>query len=238
MMPRLLHLILFIFFVAIQTSTAQSIIGFWEVKSVSVGDKNMTPVAKWTRIHQDGSYQSGNGGIQNSEGTWTFNKRTQFFLPLETNGLKDVYGGFKVRFLKDQMLWEREEDGEIVIVKLERIEKLPKSPADMLVGLWDLKEISENGQTKTSALDPNNKYYIFIRWDRIYVERTPQGNRETGYWYINAHHPEITLMSHGESKKVETWKIGVTDKELKMEGISDSNKGTKITYERLHEFPN
>ncbi len=40
---------------------AQSVAGFWEIKEVKVGRKLMTPVARWTRINKDGSYQSGNG---------------------------------------------------------------------------------------------------------------------------------------------------------------------------------
>jgi hypothetical protein len=202
-----------------------------------VGKEIKTPVAKWTKLHKNGSYQSGNGGIQNSEGTWSFDKKDKFFLPAETNGIKEPYGGFKVTFVKDRMLWQREEDGDVVIVKWERIEKLPKSPADLLVGLWDLKEITKNGTSEKSTFDPNDTHYIFIRWDRIYVERTPLGDRASGYWHINAHRPEITLISHGQGKTTESWKIDVTDKELKMEGISDSNKGTKIVYERIHEFP-
>jgi hypothetical protein len=72
---------------------------------------------------------------------------------------------------KDQMIWEREEDGLQVIVKLERTKALPKSTADILVGLWNLKEVLRNGQSEKSIFDPESKHYIFIRWDRIYVER-------------------------------------------------------------------
>jgi hypothetical protein len=237
MLKATLSLILITFLIHIQLSKAQSVVGFWEAKEVMVGKEIKTPVAKWTKIHKDGSYQSGNGGIQNSEGTWSFDKKDKFFLPAETNGIKEPYGGFKVTFVKEQMLWQREEDGDVVIVKWERVEKLPKSPADLLVGLWDLKEITKNGTSEKSLFDPNDLHYIFIRWDRIYVERTPQGDRASGYWHINAHHPEITLISHNQGKTIEKWRIEVTDQELKMEGMSDSNKGTKIVYERIHEFP-
>jgi len=230
-------LLLVLLLICIQLSHAQSIVGFWEVKEVMVGSEIKTPVAKWTKINKDGSYQSGNGGIQNSEGTWSYDKKTKFFLPVETNGIKDVYGGFKVAFRKEQMTWERDEDGEIVIVKLERTIKLPKSPADLLVGIWDLKEIVKNNSSKTLSFDPENKHYIFIRWDRIYVERTPQGQRATGYWHIDAHRPEVTFLSDSQGKANERWTVDVNETQLKMVGISDSNKGTEMVYIRIHEFP-
>lgn len=236
MRKTLLTIILFLFNL-LSIVNAQSIVGFWEVKEVTVAGKITTPVAKWTKINTDGSYQSGNGGIQNSEGTWSFDEKNKIFLPVETKGIKEPYGGFKVTYQEALMIWERQEDGDRVVVKLERTNKFPKSHADMLVGLWDLKEIVKNGRSQTSTFDPDNKYYIFIRWDRVYVERNTAGQKVFGYWHINAHRPELTFLPHSEEKKDESWTITVNAEELKMEGISDSNKGTLIVYSRLYEFP-
>jgi hypothetical protein len=36
-------------------SLAQSIVGFWEVKEVKVGPEIKTPVAKWTKVNEDGT---------------------------------------------------------------------------------------------------------------------------------------------------------------------------------------
>ena len=63
------------------TVYAQDIVGFWEIKEVIVGGKIMTPVAKWSKINKDGSYQSGNGWLQNSEGTWKFDKKNNLYSP-------------------------------------------------------------------------------------------------------------------------------------------------------------
>ena len=62
------------------TLYAQSITGFWEFKEVTVGSKNMTPVAKWTKIYKDGTYQSGNRWTQNPIGTYIYDKQRTVLL--------------------------------------------------------------------------------------------------------------------------------------------------------------
>lgn len=58
---------LFIFLLVLSVSnTAQSITGLWEVTNVSVGSKQMTPIAKLMRINKDNTPRSGNGCLQNS----------------------------------------------------------------------------------------------------------------------------------------------------------------------------
>ncbi len=143
-------------------ASAQSVTGFWEIKEVKVGGKLMTPVARWTRINEDGSYQSGNGWQQNSEGTWKYDSNSHFFIPEETKGIKEPYGGFQVSFKEGNMIWQREEEGMPVTVTLVPIRKLPKSTADKIVGLWDLNDALQNGISIKSDFDPEDKYYIFI----------------------------------------------------------------------------
>lgn len=217
--------------------SAQSIAGFWEVSKVQVGGQTMTPVSKWTKINKDGTYQSGNGWLQNAEGTWTYDKLKKLFTPSETNGIKDEFGPFTVELNDDTMTWLREEEGMIVTVSLKKITKKPKATADLLVGLWDLTAVSKDGTATLETFDPDNMYYIFIRWDRLYMERTTEGTRTSGYWHIHGHKPEVTLLSHDKNKQAETWHVEVAEKELKMTGISDSNKGVEMTFIRLNEFP-
>eukprot|EP00764_Aduncisulcus_paluster_P005227 gnl/Carplike_NY0171/1877_a2546_676.p1 GENE.gnl/Carplike_NY0171/1877_a2546_676~~gnl/Carplike_NY0171/1877_a2546_676.p1 ORF type:complete len:236 (+),score=-9.57 gnl/Carplike_NY0171/1877_a2546_676:30-737(+) len=219
-------------------SLAQAVVGFWEIKEVKVGDETMTPIARWTRINKDGSYQSGNGWQQNSEGTWKYNSNSHSFLPDETNGIKEPYGAFQVSFDGKNMIWHREEDGMPVKVTLVPIEKLPKSTADKIVGLWDLTQFLQDDSSIKNNFAPKDKYYIFIRWDKIYVKGTPEGKRVTGYWHINAHRPEVTFLSHEQGKNPESWQIEVTDNELKLTGISDSNKNKELLFQRINEFPN
>ena len=216
---------------------AQSVTGFWKVTQVTVGDEVMTPVAKWFKINENGTYQAGNGWLQNGVGIWTYHQQDQSFLPEETNGIKEEFGAFTVSFSDNEMVWKREEEGMPVIVTLKKITQMPQSTADKLVGLWDLTKAYQGDQNITTSFDPNHQHYLFIRWDRVYVERTPEGARTTGYWHINGHRPEMTLLSDDENREDKSWEVLVTDTTLTMIGISEANQETKLIYHRIHEFP-
>lgn len=236
-MIKKITLTLLLLFIQYTISYSQEVIGLWEIKKVEVGDKIVTPISKWTKINADGSYQSGNGWVQNSEGKWNYDENGKSFSPKETNGIKDMFGEFAVDFKGGKMLWQRDENGEKVKVTLGRIQKMPKSTADMMVGLWDVTEITEDNISIMKSFDPKNKHYLFIRWDRVYVERTPSGDKSSGYWHINGHNPEITLISHSNDKAQERWIVSVSDTEMYLIGHSDTNKNRKITYARINEFP-
>ena len=135
------------------------------------------------------------------------------------------------------MNWQRKEEGRFVTVTFKPISQLPKATADRMTGLWALTAVVTEGENVTAAFDPDDQHYVFFRWDRIYVERTPEGKRATGYWHINGHRPEVTMLSHQQGKPVENWKVSVTETELSMSGNSDTNKGTKRIYHRIHQFP-
>jgi hypothetical protein len=198
----------------------------------------MTPVAKWTHIKADGTYESGNGWLKNSEGTWTYDEAGQSFLPKETNGLIDLYGAFKVGFEGKKMKWMRTEEGQEVTITLARIHEIPKSPADKVQGLWGLDQAMDNGKDFTQTYDPHNKRYLFLRWDRMYMQRTADGTRQSGYWQMNAHKPEMTYISREGEQNPVSWKVSfMNNKKMTLTGISDSNKGLTLIYNRLNSFP-
>jgi hypothetical protein len=116
------------------------------------------------------------------------------------------------------------------------IEELPMSPADYLEGIWGLVEISENGQSIINDFDKENQHKLFIRWDRIYINFSPEGKRVTGYWHIHGRKPEITLLPHQEGIEPESWKIEVDEQKLLMTGISDGNKTIERKYVRRNTF--
>ena len=124
-----------------------------------------------------------------------------------------------------------------VVVTLENITAPPMSTADQLHGLWDLQDVINEGKSIISTFDKDNRYYLFMRWDRIYVKRNGKGEKLSGYWHIDGHHPEITLLSHRPDTQPESWKVEVDDENLKLTGISDSNKGLIMTFKKLHTFP-
>jgi len=214
----------------------EEITGFWEVERVDVGEKNMTPVAKWTKINSDGTYQSGNGWLQSSQGKWNYDAKNHMFTATDSLDVFDEFGGFSVSFDNEKMVWEREEEGMPVKVTLRPVEKLPMSPADYLKGIWDLVEITENKQSVMDDFDKDNKHKLFIRWDRIYINFSPEGKKLTGYWHIHGHKPEVTFLPHQEDAKPESWRIEVNKKELLMTGLSESNRTIERKYVRRNTF--
>jgi len=214
----------------------ETVIGFWEVEVVEVGEENMTPVAKWFKINTDGTYQGGNGWLQNGQGNWNYDAKNKIYSSTDSLDIADEFGGFSVSFHNEKMMWEREEEGMHVKVTLLPIEKLPMAPADYLEGIWDLVEITENAQSILNDFDKENKHKLFIRWDRIYIHFSSEGKKLTGYWHIHGHKPEITLLPHQEDGKPESWRIEVNKKELLMMGISDSNRTIQRKYVRRKTF--
>ncbi|WP_375585261.1 hypothetical protein [Cyclobacterium xiamenense] len=214
----------------------ERMLGLWSVEKVTVGEENMTPVAKWTRINADGTYQVGNGWLQNGSGRWKYDAENNRYSATDPLALADEFGGFSVSFHGTNMRWQRAEEGMQVEVSLVPIEELPRSPADYLKGIWELVEITENETSILGDFDPENTHKLFIRWDRIYLNFTPEGNRWTGYWHIHGHKPEVTLLPHQENGTVESWRVTVNEKELRMTGISDSNQTIKRHYVRRNTF--
>lgn len=213
---------------------SQSAVGLWEAVKVTVGEKNMTPVGKWTRINKDGTYQSGNGWQQNSEGTWSFDPGTAIYQSLETNGLVDAYGGFKVDFENGNMIWRRAEDGLPVVVTWRPIATIPRAPADLIVGVWE----RDSASTRTPSTDPGaTKRFVFIRWDRVYVAWDKDPEKKYGYWFINAHRPELTFISMSGSHAPDVWQVKVTDETLALTGMSEGNKGSVLSFRRIHHLP-
>ena len=220
------------------TSNAQKekMTGLWEVEKVTVGKEIMTPVAKWFRINADGTYQAGNGWLQNGSGHWNYDAKNNLYTAADPLGMTDEYGGFTVSFDETKMLWQREEEGMQVTVTLKPIEKLPMSPADYLKGVWELVEITDNGVSILDDFDEENQHKLFIRWDRIYINFSPEGEKLTGYWHIHGHKPEITLLPHQENGTVESWRVEVNENELIMTGISESNRDIQRKYVRRNTF--
>jgi hypothetical protein len=233
-MRKILLLSLALFLLLIQ-SHAQSVSGFWVVNKVSVGDRSMTPVAKWFKNNKDGTFQSGNGWTQNSVGTWTYDKETKEFIPTNTNGLKDEYGPFQVSFSGDNMIWERQEDGMKVVVTLSEINEMPIAPADQIVGLWSLSNVKKMEEDASTGVDPDGNPYLFIRPDRLYRIRNADATFDNGYWHMDGHNPEFHLINHNREKAVQIFTISFRGNQLFMK--QKEGDQLELRYNRINEFP-
>jgi len=211
--------------------------GLWVVNKVQVGDQEMTPVAKWVKLEADGTQFSGNGWLQHTTGDWKLNTYTSELSFISNPGPADEFGAFKIQYDDQKMTWEREEEGQKVVVTLKRAAELPQSPADQIQGLWDLEKVIQKEQDITNNYDPNNKAYLFIRWDRLYIERTAEATRNTGFWYIDLHHPELQLISHNKSKEYKKWRISFDDSKMTWVGLDEDNKDLILIYSRINTFP-
>ena len=84
--------------------------GFWEIEEVRVGAEIMTPIAKWTRVNTDGTYETGNGWSQSSRGQWFYDDNSKSLRLQETEGMQiqDQHESFQLRFEANKMRGERE----------------------------------------------------------------------------------------------------------------------------------
>lgn len=203
--------------------------GLWLVEQVVVGNETMTPVAKWFRIEPDGTYQAGNGWLQNNRGTWSYNADKNLYTAEDTLDVADEMGGFEVHFQDEKMVWKRQEEGVQVSVILRHIEALPMAPADLFKGMWELVAATDNEES-TEAKYPHK---LHIRWDRIYRSIDPEGKRTSGYWHMHGHKAEVTLLPRATGESPTTWHLEVNEKELVMKGISANNQGVVKTYRRV-----
>lgn len=225
----LLVVLMFGLFLNFAKAQKEKVVGLWEVKSVSVGDKIKTPVAKWMDINEGGNYKSGNGWLQSSVGSWKYDEVKNEFFTFDSLGIFDSFGGFVVRFESDKMIWNRVEEGMNVEVVLKPIEKLPMSPSDFLLGLW---EIESSDTIVNHELGIGQK--IYLNWEREYTLFSTEGKRTKGFWHLNGHQPILTLISRKGTFSV--FQIEVDDKFLKLVGLSSENNGIIYRYKRKNNF--
>jgi len=229
-----------IFAIGIMVASGQAVAqvdGLWVVKSVLVGAEDKTPVARWFRF-ENGKQYSGNGWQRHSAGTYTLNKKTSELTMKTENEPDDGFGAFKVVRKGTEMTWTRKEEGVLVKVQLELAADLPRSITDQVKGLWDLVSATRSGADITRQTDPDRIQFLFIRWDRIYVKQLKQDEQVQGYWFMNAHRPELKLFSQNNEQDSETWDVSFDGDKLVLTGVSESVKDVVLVYSRMTDFPN
>jgi hypothetical protein len=210
--------------------------GFWLVTKVTVGGKELTPVARWFKL-TTGKQVSGNGWVQHSFGTYKFDPKKSEVTFITTNEPDDEFGAFKVERKGPLMTWSRTEEGEAVIVELKPITELPMSPSDVAKGLWILESAVERDVNITKQYDPDHKHFLFIRWDRQYVRQINAHERISGYWFFDAHRPEVTFISENREQEDEKWAVTIEGQKMTMKGSSENVQSMVLTYVRATDFP-
>ncbi|MGB3182095.1 MAG: hypothetical protein WBB45_11945 [Cyclobacteriaceae bacterium] len=222
-------------FLLIPGVEAQDLTGLWTVESVLVDGQEVTPTGKWFKLNEDSTYSSGNGWLQSSEGTYRFDHADSTFTPAEKHGLDENSQPFRVDFEGEDMIWKRREHDMNVRIRLARASDLPKTPADKLNGLWILPDTTSAASDSTTQ---DKVLYYYFRWDRIYTGRMKDGEAFRGYWHMNGHRPELTLLPHREGEQPHSWTVSFQDEDkLIMTSQSEDNDGLSITLIRANKFP-
>lgn len=212
---------------------SQYIEGLWVVKTVKVGNEEMTPNARWMRFNNDNTQQSGNGWYQHSIGSWNLDEKTQQLSINNTNGLLDKNEPFKIYFENENMIWERTEEGQEITVVLEKSNDLPTTNGDKIMGLWRLEESTGNGVFFEKF--NKNPESLFLRWDKKFVLKSDYESIH-GVYNVHGHKPEVEFIPYGESFERSFWKFNV-DKDQITFTLLNSDSLVQGKFVRIHEFP-
>lgn len=210
--------------------------GLWVVKSVMVGEKKMTPNARWTRFHADQSQESGNGRFQHSYGSWQLNQNTNELFIINTNGLEDSNPPFMMTLRANEMIWERIEEGQQIKVLLERSAQLPETYGDKILGLWQLEKATGNGPYFMESDTNENNEYLFIRWDKRFVIGTTKG-KVHGVYNVHGHKPELELIPYSTPLKRDFWRFEFAENLITLKLLNSDSLVTR-QFKRVHKFPN
>lgn len=213
--------------------------GLWQVEKVMVEDQVMTPDARWTRFDSSGNYYSGNGGYQHSRGKYRIDTIHHWVEMKEYQGIEEPFGPFAFRIYGDTLVLERMEEEALVHVVMLRVKELPMANADKVIGLWGIKAMTKEGKDVSAEFLPLEMNSIFLRWDRVYQQRWPNGSIISGYYQMNAHRPVLSIVSaHEDYVQVRKWRIEfIGDSEMKLYGYDKENEGVVMHLYRLTQFP-
>ncbi len=174
------------------TPSSAQIQGLWGVDKVAVGEQEMTPTAKWFELKETGRCLGGSGGIINSRTSYDWDETTLELTFTDDISGVDEFGAFTVEYSNSGMIWQREENGQLVSVYLSRIVERPLAAWDKIAGMWTL-DLEDLPGEEQSALPFEN---LFFRWDHIViVNRRIEGkDAQRGIWQIDGHRSSLWLV--------------------------------------------
>ncbi|MFK7757678.1 MAG: hypothetical protein AB8B53_12180 [Flavobacteriales bacterium] len=223
--------LLFISFILIQCGQKPSIEGLWVVKSVTAGEENLTPNARWMRFNSDLTQESGNGWLQHSVGTYAL--KNHELTVINTNGIVDQSDPFKIDVSGSEMTWKRMEEGRPIEVNLVKAFQLPLTYSNQMLGLWGLEESVGNGNYFSDKVQPTD--YLFFHWDHRFTIESERG-RVRGVYNVNGHRPEVELIPYGAENPREFWEIDLEENRITLNLLNTDSVKTRV-FKRIHEFP-
>jgi len=226
--------IIILFCVVIGFASCQkqaSLEGMWLVEKVSMGDQSMTPIARWMHFKTNNTQVSGNGWLQHSYGTWSL-ENNQLFVE-DTNGITDNPDPFSVEIQENTMIWTRVEDEQEVKVSLKRIEELPQSSGNKLIGLWKLTSFVSDGNDMTVVINPDGKSMLHLRWDNTYVRHNMPQGKKYGIYKIHGHKPEIQLVNYGNEPQFSFWTFSFDEDQLT---LTSADSKSVMKFERINQY--
>ena len=238
MRTTIIKISLFVFLITLISSCENQkketgVLGLWLVEKVEVGENSMTPISKWTRFNSDSTQTSGNGWLQHSSGNWSL--KDNRLEVTDKNGIIDSAEPFTIEVKENTMTWKRNEEGQEVIVYLKRINELPQSEGNKLIGLWKLTKAVDNGNDITVMVNPNGKSMMNLRWDNMYVQYNMPKGKQFGVYKIHGHKPEIQLVNYGNESKFSFWNFIIDGKKLT---LTSTDQKSVMEFERIHQFIN
>jgi hypothetical protein len=174
------------------------------------------------------THTSGNGWLQHSIGTWSLFAENKLAIK-NVNGLIDTLEAFNIILNKNTMTWNRKEEGENVKVFLERIDKIPTSDGNELLGLWKLNEVRLDDHMEEIKISKT----LYIAWDNKYFLELESNKKEYGIYKVHGHKSELQMVNYGEHPKFKFYHFSISDKKLTL-----TNKHNKsiLIYSRIYQF--
>ncbi|MEO1257697.1 MAG: hypothetical protein AAFZ15_02840 [Bacteroidota bacterium] len=226
------NLLFFFLFFSCQNLIGQTVKsdlpGLWGVTKVTVGEQQMTPIAKWVEFKSDLTHRGGNGWVQHSIGTWELEGINSKLNIITSNGTEDPFGGFIIQINNGEMTWQREEEGMAVKVFLKKIKEIPAAYSDKMLGLWQV----ESSVTVSPVLF-NQNTKVFIRMDRRYSIMYAEG-RKNGVWNTHAHRHQVRLLSDEGDEFDLRWNVSFEGEKMIWDNGADANG--RIVFVRIHQF--
>lgn len=224
---------IFLFISIISLSCSNKLIGTWQVDRVLAHTDEVTPQARWVKFEKKNYQESGNGWQKHSYGSYTFKKH--ILTVLNDNGPEDEFEPFTVKIKKKTMEWERREDGRRIKVMLSKIEEIPMSNRDKLIGIWDLERVVEGQKEMLKEYDPNYNRYVYISWDNVFTIRNTPTGAHRGFYRVHSHRNEIEVFYTSDENKREVWQYELKDDKLI---LSSTNKEPQVIkeYKRVNKF--